>query len=58
MTPKKAILLTILGIFAAWLIIRGIQSWEARHAADPQVSAAALCLSDGELAAPPAACLF
>ena len=36
MSPKKAILLTILGILAAWLIIRGIQSWEAKHASGSQ----------------------
>lgn len=58
MSPKKAILLTILGILAAWLIIRGIQAWEARHAADETASetarTAALCVcppSEGALPA-------
>ena len=47
MSPKKAILLTILGILAAWLIIRGIQAWESRHSASgtalPQNCAVQLC---------------
>ena len=39
MSPKKAILLTILGILAAWLIIRGIIYWESSHPTDAGGSA-------------------
>lgn len=31
MSRTKAILLTILGIVAAWFIIRGINAWAEKH---------------------------
>lgn len=34
MSRNRAILLTILGIIAAYFIIRGINAWEAAHAGD------------------------
>lgn len=61
MTPKKAILLTILGILAAWLIIRGIQAWEAKHAADGEAfvpAHAELCLRPLSEGASPAGLLI
>ena len=57
MTTKKAILLTILGIVAAWLIIRGIHSWEDAHPADKTASARVtevLCRAES----PPPASVF
>ena len=34
MSRNRAILLTILGIVAAWFIIRGINAWAEKHKAD------------------------
>ena len=39
MTRTRAIIWTIIGIFAAWLIIRGIIYWESSHPTDAGGSA-------------------
>lgn len=54
MSRNKAIFLTILGIVAAWFIIRGINSWAEKHAADEE-SFAPVCKTVLCVPAPPSA---